>query len=141
MVQNYDPPLYLEEGSRGPAINLLLTFLQDWAKERGYSNTFFPPINGTYDGLALQMMKWYQETYSLDVDGGCGPQTRQHMLEHHGFNLAGCMKAIGAGDMTLTKFVQPPHEQHPELFWAADIEPDPNEHLAQKALDNARQKV
>ena len=95
-------PTYMEKGSKGPAVVVLLSFLNGWALswgEGGLPEGF--QIGDELDMDAMTLVAQYQEDNGLDVDGGCGPQMRTDMTER-GFNFEAAARAAGGA----TKFVQ-----------------------------------
>jgi hypothetical protein len=103
-------PQYMELGSRGPAVNLVLALLLGWAKVWGIFDHGVV-CDGVYRARSATLMKKFQELNDLESDGGCGPETRKWLKEAFGFDLELAARTSG-GD---TSFVQPDGE---EQIWS-----------------------
>jgi hypothetical protein len=107
-------PRYMEKGSRGPAVNLILAFLIGWG--RGDIKDVVPDAD--YGEKGAGHMKRFQTSHGLDADGGCGPETRSFLLNRYGFDFEAAAQATGG----TTVFVQ---DDGTEISWS----PEPDDGL------------
>ena len=76
----YEPPPYLERGSKGPIVDKLLVFLTQWAKKNRRGETGIVE-DGVLGNKGVHWLTEYQKASGLEPDGGCGPQTRAQLLK------------------------------------------------------------
>lgn len=131
-AQNFEPPFYMEEGSKGKAVDLVLLFLFHWKKQQDSRKATGIVLNGNYTGRGLALMCEYQKAHRLDDDGGVGPKTRKQMCDD-GFNFVARAKALGHGG-GITAFAQPDGKI---LFWGPKIPPTPDEIAARADFEQA----
>ncbi len=94
-------PAYMEKGSEGPAVNLVLAFLIGWA--RGHAQDIH--CDGVYGEVGVRWAKEFQgahATLGLEPDGGIGPKTRGVMKDQYGFDFEAAARSTGG----TTIFVQ-----------------------------------
>ncbi len=124
-------PEYMQPGSYGPictALNAFLAAFQTYGSPQEYVRDFV--ADNIYGENAASVMRHYQESNDLEVDGGCGPETRTELRDDD-FDIN--VIALGVGGTTV--FVQPDGQK---IAWspetgAVPVGPDPN----QSALDLA----
>ena len=100
-------PDYLEEGSSGTAVNILLAYVKGWAAAQTLPMESWECFlelrcDGTLGPIGMKCVAIYQRRKGLEVAGGCGPQMRVRMQED-GFNFEEAV-ATAKGQST---FVQP----------------------------------
>lgn len=105
-----NPPIYMEKGSEGPAVDLVLEFLERWCLGNGITEHGIV-VDGVYGNVAVSRMKQYQADRNISRDGGCGPKTRMEMAREDGFFFTAAAQELKKG---VTEFVQPDGES---LFW------------------------
>lgn len=96
-------PEYMEKGSKGPAVNVLLVFLMAWS--HGLASHELK----CDDELGDTGMKWlgfFQDQHGLERKGGCGPDTRAKILEKYGIDFDDLVRRTARS----TSFVQPDGE-------------------------------
>ena len=96
-MNHLDPPMYLEEGSEGMIVNHLLKHLDTWAEMTGRGPTGIV-LDRQFGPTGVRWLKEYQKANGLEVDGGCGPETRRKLLEN-GFDFRGLARAVNGVDM------------------------------------------
>jgi hypothetical protein len=126
MATKYYPPAYMQEGSTGPAANLVIVFLNNWAESLSLGPTGLSE-NGEYGAVAVSWMKRYQQAAHIDADGGFGPQTRQTAKDRDGFDFVDA--AQGLSD--LSEFVQ---TNGTIYYWAPGIDVTIDRHEAEQSL-------
>ncbi|HEY4520478.1 MAG TPA: hypothetical protein VJJ72_01600 [Candidatus Paceibacterota bacterium] len=99
-------PPYLEKGSRGPAINILLVWL------KGFFRAPDIVCDSVYGDVGAGYVKRLQGQHGLDPDGGVGPKTRRMLKEDYGFDFESVASNTGGASM----FVQPDGKV---LVWAS----------------------
>jgi len=108
-------PDYMEPDSYGPAVNLVIKFLNAWArKERPHLTPAFE--NDIFGGQATRLMIFYQKARGIEADGGCGPQTRACMAARDNFILS--TEVMHRALDGISAFVQPDGST---LYWAPFI--------------------
>lgn len=122
-----DPPLFMEEGSRGPVVDLVIEFLITWAGRHGH-NEHRLIVNGVYDENVVHWMQRFQIERDIEVASGCGSEVREAM-RGLGFDFGAEAKRVGP---RLTVFVQP--GPLPILYWGPGIEPQHDKTIAEKLL-------
>ena len=101
-------PLYMQEGSTGPLVDLLLIFLAGYQLgTRGHTDVIPDGVCGLKGVAALQE---FQADHDLQADGGFGPETRRYLTEAYALNF----DVIAAGSRAATIFRQPDGS---ELMW------------------------
>lgn len=106
-------PQYMEKGSRGPAVNLVLEFLQGWGRGQG---RLFKSIKGDchYGNMGAACAMEFQRAHGgLEPDGGWGPKTRAVAKEEYGFDFEEAARHSGG----TTIFVQP---DGTEVAWSPE---------------------
>ena len=121
----FAPPPYLQPGSEGPAVNVLLKFLVGWAAENGQTSTGIE-LDGEYGTVGIGWMGIYQASHDIDPDGACGPESRRTMQECDGFDFEQTLMDRGE-ELGITKFVQ---LDGTDLYWGPGIEPQEDEQAA-----------
>ena len=106
-------PQYMEKGSRGPAANIILVFLNVWASLRLGENQNHHHIqfDGIYGETGSYWMKRFQEKHGIEPDGGVGPTTRQFLKTTCNFDFELAVRTTGGESV----FVQPDRS---EIRWA-----------------------
>jgi hypothetical protein len=102
-----DVPQYMEKGSHGPAVDLVLKYLAFLAKIRGVGDQTLPKIeiDGDYGNAGVAHMERLQRDLGLEPDGGFGPETRDRLKEVTGTDFeAAC---LNLEDDLETFFMQP----------------------------------
>jgi len=95
-------PLYMEKGSTGTMVNMVLAILVGW--ERGCSDEERGVIcDGVLGDHGVDLVKDFQGYYGLDAHGGVGPDTRGVLHEEFDFNFVEVARTSGGS----TTFVQP----------------------------------
>ncbi len=100
-------PSYMEKGSQGPAVDIVLKFLTFLTMIRGECGQGLPKIeiDGDYGGTAVAHMKRLQQDLGLEPDGGFGPETRDRLREVADLDFTtACLSMLKNGP---TVFVQP----------------------------------
>jgi peptidoglycan hydrolase-like protein with peptidoglycan-binding domain len=89
-------PLYLDQGSKGPAVNILAIALI----VAGYDPLGEIIFDGNYvrGGKIAEAVKRFQWKVSITADGNFGPVTRRAFAEHHHFNANQLTDAMFAGE-------------------------------------------
>lgn len=123
----FDPPPYMEKGSEGPVVNIVLQFLMAWAKKNRMGHTGIA-LDGKLGPIGIRWIKTYQRENGLQADGGWGPKTRDQ-AKKDGFDFVATAKAQGE---VLTAFVQP---DGTTLHWAEGTAADKS---SSKAAGNLR---
>jgi len=90
-------PKYMQQGSSGPCVQILAAFL---VKQQTVPCDFIP--NQHFGQNLTKMLREYQGDEGLQVDGGCGPETRRNMKNYDFHFDDFCRHTTG-----VTKFVQP----------------------------------
>lgn len=124
----FDPPLYMERGSKGPVVDKVLTFLDRWANENDLGPTDIK-TDGLYGKVGFIWAQAFQREMGIDDDGGFGPQTREAAFKYDDFDFV--KEAKDTGD-ELTAFVQPDGQV---LYWGLCIVATPDKEVA---LSNLR---
>jgi hypothetical protein len=121
VVQHVSPenfPRYMEKGSQGPAVNVLLISLAAWARfYRSISGREHLPSAIVPDcrlgDVGVAWLKIFQEACGTQPDGGFGPVTRIYFDTFFGFGFEAAARATGG----TTVFVQPNQDM---LAWSPE---------------------
>lgn len=118
--RKFPMPDYMQPGSRGPVVNLLLAFLDPEARA-GQAGSTGIVLDGEFGKIGEREMKRWQTAHGISPDGGCGPETRAAMKEA-GFDLdaAAHKMPLKAG---VSKFVQ---VDGTTLYWAPFVKAGEN---------------
>lgn len=106
-------PAFMEIGSRGVAVNLILAFLVGWAAGRPWENHGVV-CDAEYGERGVGLMKVFQANQHLEADGGFGPTTRAFIKQKYGFDFEAIARATGGG----TVFIQPDGRR---LLWELHV--------------------
>ncbi|MBI1974696.1 MAG: hypothetical protein HYS51_02550 [Candidatus Zambryskibacteria bacterium] len=104
----------MEKGSRGPAVNLILAILAVYAREVVDTSLHGIDCDGIYGDTGVHWMRNLQNLAELEVDGGCGPQTREYLKERYHFDFEAAARAMGGTNV----FVQP---DGTEIIWSPNL--------------------
>lgn len=107
-------PQYMQKGSRGPAVNLILIALAVWAEFKGGGKHELAIVcDGEYGETAAAVMMAFQKSRGLEPDGHFGPSTRSVFLADFGFHFESVARSTGG----TTIFVQP---DGTEIAWSPE---------------------
>lgn len=116
-MSRFPPPPYMEEGSRGKAVDLLLQFLKDWAAKTNRDASAIV-LDQHFGKTGVSWLKTFQVVTGLDPDGGFGPKTRAKAKEF-GFDFEEEVQKLDS----INHFVQPGGEV---LYWSSAIAATPD---------------
>ena len=115
-------PAYMGLNSRGPAVDLVLSFLFSWALDEGYEVGDLV-IDGHYGEIAVKWMMEFQNKTGVEGENGgvFGPKTREKMAGEYNFDFA--LAAQHLPKVTLTSFVYDLGLASPPcgFFWAPGL--------------------
>ncbi|MGC9598949.1 MAG: peptidoglycan-binding protein [Minisyncoccia bacterium] len=117
-------PKYMERGSHGPIVQLVIVFLLGAGCGKGLV------ADGMYGDVAVANMQAWQRANGISDDGGCGPETRNCMKERWGFDLELASRYLLADAPTV--FFQPEGgwiRWHPAEEYADPLQSSPTSPL------------
>lgn len=117
--RRFPMPQFMEQGSKGPVVNAVLSFLDPLATKAQAGPTGII-LDGDYGEVGAGVMKKWQSAHGISADGGCGPETRQTMAAG-GFDLDAFVHSTVFTDDDITAFVQP---DGTTLYWAPYVAAD-----------------
>jgi hypothetical protein len=101
--RKFPMPEFMQPGSKGPVVNLLLKYLDPKATEHVPGPTGIV-LDGEFGPTGTREMIAWQEKQGITADGGCGPETRK-ALKRAGFDLDEAAHGMPL-DADITAFVQ-----------------------------------
>lgn len=99
----------MEEGSRGTAVLVLGAFLLG----AGFCSEGFDPSDAVFGPKMTETVKLFQRHYSLEADGGFGPQTRALAKEMYRFDFVALVAKSMSPNTKTSILVQPNGEYIP----------------------------
>ena len=104
-------PKYMEKGSRGPAVNIILLILVVYAREVEDMSLHRIECDSVLGDNGVFWVKSFQKAHNLEADGGVGPDTRTFLKERYHLDFEAVARASGG----ITVFVQPDGR---EIHWS-----------------------
>ncbi len=93
-------PQYMNEGSTGHVATILQIFLFGVGAGSGLI------FDNQYGPATAKAMALYQRSRGVSADGNCGPETRQAMKSHTGFDFDAACRAVRIQGVP-SRFIQP----------------------------------
>ena len=115
-----DPPLYMPQGTQGPAVTPVLRFLASWALERRFDTPRLI-VNEFFSDEAKLYLEKYQAENGLPTTGVVDAPTIKRMREQ-GFDYVERLKAQGS-DPNLQKLTRFFGRKGAAIWWGPGIEP------------------